>query len=61
MLVAEIVAHFLPRYVDLHCFMPASSTSLKKYNWETLNKFASPSLPGPHPVMASGPFPGRSW
>jgi hypothetical protein len=37
-LVAELIAHFLPRYIDLHMYMPASSAQLKRYNWDTLNK-----------------------
>ena len=37
-LVAELIAHHLPRYVDLHMYMPASSAQLKRYNWETLAK-----------------------
>ncbi|KAH7732050.1 sporangia induced sperm flagellar protein [Aphelenchoides avenae] len=37
-LVAEIVAHYLPRYVSLNNFAHVSSTSLKRYNWDTLHK-----------------------
>lgn len=37
-LVAEIIAHFLPRYVILSTFAHVHSLALKKYNWETLDK-----------------------
>ncbi|VDM96247.1 unnamed protein product [Thelazia callipaeda] len=37
-LVAELIAHFLPRYVNLTNFTSVSSKALKRYNWETLNK-----------------------
>jgi hypothetical protein len=37
-LVAEIVAHFLPKYVELHNYSPANSATQKLYNWNTLNR-----------------------
>ncbi|XP_071483297.1 sperm flagellar protein 1-like [Diadema antillarum] len=37
-LMAEVVAHFLPRLVELHNYTPASSTKQKKDNWKTLNR-----------------------
>ncbi|KAI1725400.1 CH-like domain in sperm protein domain-containing protein [Ditylenchus destructor] len=37
-LVAEIIAHFLPRYVSLGNFGHVNSVALKRYNWETLQK-----------------------
>uniref|UniRef100_A0A914VSU0 Calponin-homology (CH) domain-containing protein n=1 Tax=Plectus sambesii TaxID=2011161 RepID=A0A914VSU0_9BILA len=37
-LVAELVAHFLPRYVVLGNYTPVHSVSLKRYNWDTMNK-----------------------
>ncbi|VDM26640.1 unnamed protein product [Toxocara canis] len=37
-LVAELIAHFLPRYVSLANYTPVNSNALKRYNWETLNK-----------------------
>ena len=36
-LVAEIVAHFLPRLVDIHNYSGAHGTQQKLYNWVTLN------------------------
>jgi len=37
-LLAEIIAHFLPRYVALNTFTHVHSVALKKYNWESLQK-----------------------
>lgn len=37
-LLAEIIAHFLPRYVSLNTFGHVHSFALKRYNWETLQK-----------------------
>ena len=37
MLVAEIVAHFLPRLVDIHNYSGAQGKQGKLYNWVTLN------------------------
>ena len=37
-LVAEVIAHFLPRMVELHNYNAASSLAQKKVNWQTLNK-----------------------
>ena len=36
-MIAEIIKHYIPRIVDLHNYIPASSVSQKLYNWETLN------------------------
>lgn len=36
-LVAEVVAHFYPRLVELHNYSSANSLSQKMYNWNTLN------------------------
>lgn len=32
------MAHFFPKKVDLHNYVPASATSNKKANWHTLNQ-----------------------
>lgn len=41
-LVAEIVAHFLPKMVEIHNYSSASSQAQKLTNWDTLNsKFPS--------------------
>lgn len=37
MLVAEIVAHFLPKMVEIHNYSSASSQAQKLTNWDTLN------------------------
>lgn len=37
-LMAEIIAQFLPRYVTLGNFGHVNSVALKRYNWETLQK-----------------------
>lgn len=37
-LVAEIVAHFLPKMVELHNYSSASSQAQKLTNWDTLNR-----------------------
>jgi len=37
-LLAEIIARFLPRYISLNTFTRVYSLALKKYNWETLQK-----------------------
>ncbi|GAB1292848.1 Sperm flagellar 1-like [Apodemus speciosus] len=37
-LVAEIVKYFRPRLVDLHSYVPASSTDQKLSNWSLLNR-----------------------
>ena len=36
-LVAEIVAHFQPGYVELHNYANSSSFTQKMFNWNTLN------------------------
>ncbi|KAI6656553.1 hypothetical protein LOD99_1348 [Oopsacas minuta] len=37
-LAAEVVSHFIPRLVELHNYSPASSTTQKLTNWQTLNR-----------------------
>lgn len=36
-LAAEVVAHFLPKLVELHNYPAANSLQQKLYNWDTLN------------------------
>ena len=36
-LVAEVVAHYAPRVVELHNYSAANAMSQKMYNWTTLN------------------------
>ena len=36
-LTAEVVHHFLPKYVDLHNYSPANGVQQKVTNWRTLN------------------------
>eukprot|EP00898_Chlorokybus_atmophyticus_P007847 jgi/Chlat1/8063/Chrsp73S07537 len=42
-LMAEVIAHYYPRYVELHNYSPANALSQKLYNWNTLNPSAAPS------------------
>mmetsp|Transcript_139 Transcript_139/g.496 ORF Transcript_139/g.496 Transcript_139/m.496 type:complete len:265 (+) Transcript_139:13-807(+) len=37
-LVAEVVAHYYPRMVELHNYPAANSFAQKMYNWQTLSK-----------------------
>ena len=37
-LVAEMVAHYFPRLVELHNYSSANSAQQKAYNWATLNQ-----------------------
>jgi len=37
-LVAEVVAHYFPRLVQLHNYSSANSTPQKIYNWTTLQQ-----------------------
>ena len=37
-LAAEVVSHFTPRLVELHNYSPASSSTQKITNWQTLNR-----------------------
>jgi hypothetical protein len=37
-MVAEVIAHFVPRLIETHNYQPASGKRQKKMNWETLNK-----------------------
>ena len=38
MLLAEVIHHFLPKYVELHNYPSASSHTQRKVNWQTLNR-----------------------
>lgn len=37
-LLAEIVHHYFPKYVELHNYSSANSIRQKLYNWSTLNR-----------------------
>jgi CH-like domain in sperm protein len=37
-LMAEVVAHYFPKYVELHNYSAANSLRQKLYNWSTLNR-----------------------
>uniref|UniRef100_A0A3Q0S019 Sperm flagellar 1 n=1 Tax=Amphilophus citrinellus TaxID=61819 RepID=A0A3Q0S019_AMPCI len=37
-MAAEVVKHFFPKLVDLHNYVPASSTQQKLSNWKLLNR-----------------------
>ena len=37
MLLAEVVAHYYPKLVQLHNYSSANSLSQKAYNWKTIN------------------------
>ncbi|CAJ1067551.1 sperm flagellar protein 1 [Xyrichtys novacula] len=37
-MAAEVVKHFFPKLVDLHNYIPASSTQQKSSNWSLLNR-----------------------
>jgi len=43
-LVAEVIAHFYPRLVELHNYSSANATTQKVYNWQTLNSRALKKL-----------------
>jgi hypothetical protein len=53
-LVAEAIAHFFPRLVELHNYSSANSLSQKMYNWNTLN--AKVRVPGPRFRVSSFEF-----
>ena len=36
-LLAEVIAHYQPRLVQLHNYSSANSLSQKAYNWKTIN------------------------
>ena len=40
-LAAEVIHYFFPKYVELHNYSPANSTSQKLENWRTLNRESS--------------------
>ena len=37
-LVAETIAHYFPKLVELHNYPPATGTKLKIENWSVLNR-----------------------
>jgi CH-like domain in sperm protein len=37
LLVAEIIHHLMPKYIELHNYSQASAAKEKYYNWNTLN------------------------
>ena len=37
-LVAEVIAHFYPRLIELHNYSSANAMTQKMYNWQTLNQ-----------------------
>jgi len=37
-LLAEVVHHYFPKYVELHNYSSANSVRQKLYNWSTLNR-----------------------
>ncbi|XP_072292995.1 sperm flagellar protein 1 [Eucyclogobius newberryi] len=37
-MAAEVVKHYFPKLVDLHNYVPASSTAQKHSNWDLLNR-----------------------
>lgn len=37
-LMAEIMAHYFPKYVEIHNYSQANSVAKKTYNWNTLNQ-----------------------
>ena len=39
-LVAEVIAHFYPRLIELHNYSSANAMTQKMYNWQTLNQRA---------------------
>ena len=43
-LVAEVIAHFYPKLVELHNYSGANAMSPKVYNWQTLNARALKKL-----------------
>ena len=43
-LVAEVIAHFYPRLVELPNYSSANATTQKVYNWQTLNSRALKKL-----------------
>lgn len=38
MLLAQILKHLYPKFVDIHNYPPRNSTALKLDNWQTLNR-----------------------
>ena len=59
-LLAEMIAHFLPRYVSVSSFAHVSSVALKRYNWETLQKVVLRHL-GIHLNAAQIQKASRAW
>uniref|UniRef100_H2Y671 Calponin-homology (CH) domain-containing protein n=1 Tax=Ciona savignyi TaxID=51511 RepID=H2Y671_CIOSA len=50
LLVAEIVAHFFPKMVELHNYISANSVNQKLNNWGTLNRKVLSKLDFPVPA-----------
>ena len=46
-LVAEVIAHFYPRLIELHNYSSANAMTQKMYNWQTLNQRALRKLGSP--------------
>ncbi|CAG7721138.1 unnamed protein product [Allacma fusca] len=43
-LVAEVIAHFVPKIVEMHNYPAASSWTQKRVNWQTLNRRVFPKI-----------------
>jgi hypothetical protein len=37
-LVAEVIAHFIPKIVEIHNYSPANGRTQRLYNWNTMNQ-----------------------
>ncbi|KAJ0399597.1 hypothetical protein P43SY_008916 [Pythium insidiosum] len=37
-LLAEVIAYYFPKIVQMHNYSPANSVKQKQYNWNTLNR-----------------------
>ena len=48
-LMAEVVAHYFPRLVELHNYSQANSVRKKMYNWSTMNGKQVPRAPNASP------------
>jgi len=49
--MAEVVAHYFPRLVELHNYSQANSVRKKMYNWSTMNGKQVPRAPNASPLM----------
>ena len=47
--MAEVVAHYFPRLVELHNYSQANSVRKKMYNWSTMNGKQVPPAPNASP------------